>query len=171
MIDALKESLWTQFGASIDMLKHAIMLWPDEYWNTRKKFFYNAYHCLIFLDYYLTIPAKVFSSPLPFTIAESDHLLADAVDDLIPDRIYSKKELLDYLQSCREKCRRVIVGLTEERLKERWIEVEGTMNYSVLEILLYNMRHVQHHAAQLNLLLRQGINNAPDWVSRAEDEL
>ncbi len=91
--------------------------------------------------------------------------------DIIPDRVYSKKELLDYLQSSREKCHQLIEGLTEEKLKERWIEEEGTMNYAVLEILLYNMRHVQHHAAQLNLLLRQGINNAPDWVSRAEDEL
>lgn len=151
------------------MLKNAIVLWPDDFWNSRKRFFFNAYHCLIFLDYYLTIPAKVFSSPLSFTIAMSDNVLGDAVDDLIPDRIYSKKELLDYLQSCREKCRKVIAGLTEEKLKERWIEAEGTMNYSVLEILLYNMRHVQHHAAQLNLLLRQGINNAPDWVSRAEE--
>ena len=68
-------------------------------------------------------------------------------------------------------------GLTAEKLKERWIEepdqmaAGGTMDYSVLEILLYNMRHVQYHAAQLNLLLRQGINNAPDWVARAEEEV
>jgi hypothetical protein len=171
MINTLKESLWKQFGASIDMLKNAIMLWPEAYWNTNKKFFYNAYHCLIFLDYYLTIPAQPFSSPLPFTIAESDEVIGEAVDDLVPDRVYSKKELLGYLQSSREKCHKLIAGLTEEKLEERWIEESGTMNYSVLEILLYNMRHVQHHAAQLNLLLRQGINNAPDWVSRAKDDL
>ena len=34
------------------------------------------------------------------------------------------------------------------------------------ELLLYNMRHVQHHAAQLNLLLRQTTNSAPRWVSK-----
>jgi uncharacterized damage-inducible protein DinB len=45
------------------------------------------------------------------------------------------------------------------------------MQFSTLEILLYNMRHVQHHAAQLNLLLRQEINKAPDWVSQAEDDM
>jgi hypothetical protein len=171
MINALKESLWKQFGASIDMLKNAIQLYPEDQWNTNKKFFYNAYHCLVFLDYYLTIPPKNFSSPLRFTIIESGDVPADAIDDVIPDRIYTKKELLDYLQSSREKCRQVIAGLTAEKLEERWIEESGQMNYSVLEILLYNMRHVQHHAAQLNLLLRQGINNAPDWVSRAEDEM
>jgi len=171
MINALKESLWKQFGASIDMLKNAINLWPEAYWNTHKKFFYNAYHCLVFLDYYLTIPPKNFTSPLPFTIAEPDKVIEDAVDDLIPDRVYSKKELLDYLQSSREKCHKLIADLTEEKLNERWIEEPGDRNYSVLEILLYNMRHVQHHAAQLNLLLRQGINDAPGWVARAEDDL
>jgi DinB family protein len=171
MINTLKESLWKQFGASIDMLKNAILLWPEEDWNTEKKFFYMAYHCLVFLDYYLTIPPKDFSSPLPFTITESGDTPEDAIDDVIPDRIYSKKELLDYLQSSRAKCHTLIAGLTAEKLKERWIEEEGNMNYSILEILLYNMRHVQHHAGQLNLLLRKKINNAPGWVARAEDDL
>lgn len=170
MINILKESLWKQFGASIDMLKNAITLWPNEHWSTEKKFFYNAYHCLIFLDYYLTIPyQKNFSSPLPFTLAESVDIPAEAIDDIIPDRIYTKKELLDYLQSCREKCHTLIAELTEEKIKERWIEEDGGRNYVVLELLFYNMRHVQHHAAQLNFLLRQRINNAPDWVSRAKD--
>ena len=167
MMNILKESLWKQFGASIDMLKNAIILWPEEYWNTKKRFFYIAYHCLIFLDYYLTVPADNFSSPLPFTITESGDMPNDAVDDLVPDRMYTKEELLGYLQSNREKCHQLIAGLTEEKLSERWIEKSGTMNYSVLEIILYNMRHVQHHAAQLNLILRQNINDASVWVSRA----
>lgn len=172
MINALKESLWKQFGASIDMLGNAIQLWPEEYWDANKKFFYNAYHCLVFLDYYLTFPPQNFSSPLPFTITDPGEVPADAIDDVIPDRIYSKKELLDYLQSSREKCHRLIAGLTEEKLlNERWIEGDGDRNYSVTELLLYNMRHVQHHAAQLNMLLRQEINNAPDWVSRAKETL
>jgi DinB superfamily len=169
MLNALKESLWKQFGASIDMLKNAIELYPDDYWDANKKLFYMAYHTLIFLDYYLTIPPEDFSAALPFTITEPDNQPEDAIDDIIPNRIYSKNELLEYLQSSRNKCHLLISDLTEEKLAERWIEEEGTRNYSFFELLLYNMRHVQHHAAQLNLLLRQGINNAPRWVSRAEE--
>ena len=171
MITDLKENLWKQFGASIDMLKNAIALWPEAHWHTDKRFFYTAYHCLVFLDYYLSIPAKHMSSPLPFTIVAEDKIPEEALDDIVPDRIYSKEELLGYLQSNREKCRSVIAGLTEEKLKEQWIEVEGDRKYPVLELLLYNMRHVQHHAAQLNMLLRQRINEAPYWVSRAKDDL
>ena len=172
MIEGIKESLWKQFGASIDMLKNAIAMWPEEKWNTEKKFFYNAYHCLVFLEYYLTIPwKKNFSPSLSFTTADPDNLPADAIDDMIPDRVYSKNELLAYLQSSREKCHALIAGLTEKKLADRWIEEDGNRNYSVLELLIYNMRHVQHHAAQLNLLLRQRTNAAPRWVSRAKDEL
>ena len=181
MINILKECLWKNFGACIDMLKNAILLWPEAYWNTNIKFFYNAYHCLVFLDYYLTIPPKNFSSMLPFTLKEPADIPKDAIDDVVPDRIYSKEELLNYLQACRKKCHDVIAGLTEEKLKTRWVDESQTMDlalcsssalhYSVLEILFYNMRHVQHHAAQLNLLLRQTINNAPDYVSQAEDDL
>jgi hypothetical protein len=169
MIDLLKESLWKQFGASIDMLKNAITRWPEESWETNTKFFYNAYHCLVFLDYYLTIPAQRMSSPLPFTIKPAAEIPEDAIDDLVPDRIYRKAELLAYLELSREKCRRVIAGLMEEKLAERWIEVDDDRNYAVLELLLYNMRHVQHHAAQLNMLLRREINDVPRWVSRAKD--
>jgi uncharacterized damage-inducible protein DinB len=118
---------------------------------------------------------------LPFTLKEPQDIPEDAIDDIVPNRIYSKEELLNYLQSNRKKCHDVIAGLTEEKLTEKWIDdtqamdlalcSSDAMKYSVLEILFYNMRHVQHHAAQLNLLLRQTINKAPDYVSQAADDL
>jgi hypothetical protein len=181
MLTTLKQGLWKQFGASIDMLGNAIEAWPDSNWKANKRFFYLAYHSLVFLDYYLTIPPKDFISVLPFTLCDPGKLPADAVDDVVPDRMYSKTELLDYLRSCRQKCHKVILGLTDEKFNERWITGQGNMNlelsgadamhFSVLEILLYNMRHVQHHAAQLHLLLRQTLNTAPDFVSMAKDDL
>ncbi len=177
----LKNSFWKHFAASIDMLSNAIAMWPDDKWNSDKGFFYKAYHCAIFLDYYLTIPPKNFISPLAFTLTEPEYIPAEAIDDVVPDRIYSKKELLDYVRISREKCRKVISDLSEEKLHEPWISQSGrmdldlagsgTLQYSVLDILLYNLRHVQHHVGQLNLLLRQTINSAPEYVSLADDDL
>ncbi|KIC94353.1 DinB family protein [Flavihumibacter solisilvae] len=177
----LKCSLWKSFGGSIDMLNNAIELWPTELWDTKKKFFYIAYHTLVFLDYYLTIPPENFKSTLPFTLTDQAEIPEDAIDDVVPDRIYSKEELLTYTHFCREKCHSVIAGLTEDKLQERWIGQskhldlalcsQAAMSYSVLDILFYNLRHVQHHSAQLNLLLRQEIDNAPEYVSQAEDSL
>jgi hypothetical protein len=42
---------------------------------------------------------------------------------------------------------------------------------SVFELLLYNLRHVQHHAAQLNLILRQQVDAAASWVGRTAGDL
>jgi uncharacterized damage-inducible protein DinB len=39
------------------------------------------------------------------------------------------------------------------------------------ELLIYNMRHVQHHAAQLNMLLRERTNSAPNWVSKGGQKI
>jgi hypothetical protein len=163
MDNGIQESIWKQFGASIDMLENAIEMCPPTSWNSKSMFWYNAYHCLFFLDYYLTMQPENFSPPIPFTFSE--------FEDQLPDRVYTKEELLTYLHFDREKCRRLIRDLNEAGLRERWVNVSGTMDYSVFEILLYNMRHVQHHAAQLNLLLRQEINDAPTWVSRTDGDM
>jgi len=44
----------------------------------------------------------------------------------------------------------------------------GSLDLSFAELLLHSMRHVQHHAAQLNLLLRQHTDSAPGWIKRTE---
>jgi uncharacterized damage-inducible protein DinB len=118
---------------------------------------------LFFLDYYLTLEPTNFAPPEPFSMSE--------FEDRMPERVYSKAELLDYWQFCRHKCHDLIGGLTDEIAQSYWVNESKTMRYNVVEILLYNMRHVQHHAAQLNLLLRQQIENAPEWVFETTDKL
>ncbi|MCW3108313.1 MAG: hypothetical protein JWQ09_2819 [Segetibacter sp.] len=160
MFSSLKIILWQQFGASIDMLKNALVACPNELWNTESKFWYIGYHTLFYLDYNLSDAPGYFMPPVPFTLSELDPA------GVLPERVYSKAELLAYLGFGRQKCHDLIASLTEERAENRFIN--EYRNYSVFEILLYNMRHVQHHAAQLNLLLRQGMNDAPRWVSQTE---
>ena len=176
----VSEVLWKQFGGSIDMLARAVAAWPDNQWSS-KKFYYMAYHTAVFLDYYLTVPPKNFSSPLPYTLTEHAEIPSEVIDDVVPDRLYSKAELLSYIQESRFKCKRVISNLTDEQLQAPWIDKSDDLDltlsgrdalkYSVFEILLYNMRHVQHHAAQMNLMLRQQTGAAPDYVSHAGDGL
>ncbi|MEC5146166.1 DinB family protein [Chitinophaga sp. 212800010-3] len=165
MTQANRESLWKQFGGSIDMLINAVSAYPENLWYKEKKFFYISYHVAIFLDYYLTIPAGPLSSPLPFTL--SDDVPADGIDDIVPDRIYSQEEILAYLQASRTKCHELIIGMTESDYAKQWVEVDGNKEMPVFELFLYNMRHVQHHAAQLNMLVRRDTGNAPRWVRAA----
>lgn len=157
MLETIKESLDNQFGASVDMLENAIRMCPGEYWEAHQ-FWYQAFHCLFFLDYYLSENPHEFAPPPPFDESE--------FEDRLPDRVYSREELLTYLAYSRRRYGSLLAGLTPERLTARWVNASGSMDYSIHEILLYNLRHVQHHTAQLNLLLRQTINEAPEWVFR-----
>ncbi|HEY7357019.1 MAG TPA: DinB family protein, partial [Ktedonobacterales bacterium] len=90
-----------------------------------------------------------------------------------PERPYTKEELRAYLASLRQKCQTTLLALTDEQARRPveypWSEGRAV---SFLELLLYNMRHVQEHAAQLSLLLGQhGIpDEALDWRLRARDD-
>lgn len=163
MEESFKIVLWQQAGATIDMLENAIRMCPDSIWDDESQFWYNAYHCIFYLDYYSSEEPQYFSPPEPYTLSEFDPAGA------MPERVYTKSELLDYLEYGRQKCRNLIGGLTAERAVQRFIN--EYRDYSILEVILYNMRHVQHHSAQLNLLLRQKIDDAPRWVSVAKASL
>ena len=173
MDNSIKEIFWRQFGASIDMLKNVISNSPDDYFLTHERFYYMAYHTTVFLDYYLTIPPKDFAPLLSFSFTDADLRPAEAIDDLIPDKFYTKTEMLDYIQASREKSKKLIGSLTNEVDKERFTEDNETnaMDYPIMEILLYNMRHVQHHVAQLNLMIRQDLNQHMEWVFQAGENL
>lgn len=171
MDKATKEILWNQFGASIDMLINVVSNCPDNYFVQNPRFYFIAFHSTIFLDYYLTIPPNDFLPLLAFTQKKLKDRPKESIDDLIPNKIYGKQEIVDYLKQSREKCKLLIKNLTLENQKERFKEGDepNDMNYPILEILLYNMRHTQHHTAQLNMLLRQDIDKHMEWSFRAGD--
>jgi hypothetical protein len=161
-----KTIVWRQFGAAIDMLENAIVACPDKVWGDRpgfSEFWYLAYHTLFFLDIYLSDSAEGFAPPAPFGLEELDPA------GVLPPRVYTKDELLTYLEHGRIKCRAKIAALTDEKAHRHCGFERRDM--SVAELLLYTMRHVQHHAAQLNLVLRQTIDSAPPWVGRAKTGL
>ena len=85
---------------------------------------------------------------------------------VLPDRVYTKEEMLSYLEYGRNKCRNAIVSLTEKSAAEPGSPVRPDVG--VAELFLYNVRHVQHAAAQLNLVLRQQTDSAPRWVIKTD---
>lgn len=160
------DALWMQFGAAIDALENAIRACPDKVWDDRTlkpEFWYTAYHTLFWLDYYLADSPTGFSPPAPFGMEEMDPA------GVLPERVYSQDELLRYLQHGRIKCRTLLAGLTPVGAAARYIS--GKIDFSRVEILLYTMRHVQHHAGQLNLLLRQTVDAGSRWTFQAKQPL
>ncbi len=161
-----KQMVWQQFGAAIDMLQNGIKACPDGLWGDRShrpEVWYVTYHALFYLDCYLAESEASFKPPFPFNLDELDER------GLMPERVYSKDELLKYLEHGRAKMRSRIVSMTETEANRKcgfsWLDL------SVAELLLYNMRHVQHHAAQVNLILSQHGLAAPRWVRKSAKEL
>jgi len=162
----MKIIIWQQFGAAIDMLENAILACPDDVWGNQieqNEFWYIAFHSLFYLDLYLSESDKGFTPPAPFTLEELDER------GVLPDRVYTRNELLKYVDHGRQKCRSIVASMTEEQANKRcgfeWLDI------SVSEILLYNMRHVQHHAAQLNFILGKKIGSAPRWVRKTKHSI
>ncbi|MBZ4043790.1 hypothetical protein [Flavobacterium hibisci] len=108
MNTSIKESIWNQFGASIDMLINVISNCKDDHFPSQKRFYYIAYHSALFLDYYLTLPPSDFNPILTFTQMNNDEKPLESIGDLIPDKIYSKQELINYVERSREKCKNII---------------------------------------------------------------
>ena len=175
-----RTALWQQFGAAIAMLENALVACPESLWNERlwrtppppefpppfAEFWYVSFHALVWLDLYLSgVPEEAFAPPAPFSQEALDSVEA------LPTHPYTKEELCAYLASLREKCHTRLLALTDEQAR-RPVEYPwaGGQSISYLELLLYTLRHVQEHAAQLSLLLGQhALPDADlDWVARAK---
>lgn len=162
---ALKSAVWQQFGAAIDTLDDALRLCPDALWTAALwnddddarygQYWYIAYHALFWLDLFLGGSYEDFVPPAPF------------IRGRLPETPFTKEQIQAYLILCRRKCQSTIESLTDEQVYQRCIF--NWMEPTYLELQLYSMRHIQEHAAQLNLMLGQHGVTGQDWIPKARD--
>jgi len=98
-------------------------------------FWYVSYHTIFWLDLYLTGEVEGFVPPTPFTLDELNPA------GVLPPRVYSREELIGYLEHCRHKCLETIGALTHERAYRLCRFPWGELPFA--ELLLDNLRHVQ----------------------------
>ena len=145
---------------AIDSFGDALHSCPDELWEKRlwedepdqwvaagfSAYWYLCYHTLFWLDLYLTGAEEGFAPPKPFDLVEM------AANEVLP-RTYTREELLGYLETCRQNYQETIGALSIEQAHRVCRFPWGELPFA--ELLLYTMRHVQEHAAQLHLFLGQ----------------
>ena len=155
------EAVARQFGAALEMVGNAIEACPDELWfdpSRKPAFWYVAYHVLFWTDLYLHGRLEGFAPPAPHNLDELDPV------GLVPDPPCTQEQMRAYLTHCRARMRQVFGALTNDQVHAPsgidWIEGERG------ELQLYNLRHVQHHAGQLQMMLRQAGVEPPRWVKR-----
>lgn len=159
----MQDAIYQQFGASVDSLEAAIQACPKALWKTGERWhqpWYLAFHTVFWLDLYLSESASKYQPPPPFTRCELEA-------NVFPERPYTQEEILSWLQLSRKNLTKRLATISTREDARRschlhWGEMEAA------ELLLYNLRHVQHHAAQINLLIRQSGGEPSAWVMRTD---
>ncbi len=159
-----RTALESQLFATIDTLENAIRACPPRLWAEattpiERRFWYLAYHTIFWLDRYFTLTPQEHMPPAPYTMSELDP------NGAYPKMPYSPQQLLEYLDYDRAKCRALFAALDDAAILE---PSRHRPELSVFEFTMYQLRHNQHHAAQLNLMLRQGGVEPPRWVARGQ---
>ena len=168
------EMLWRQFGAALDDFGTALRDCPDELWEKKlwgdqpdqwvaagfSTYWYLCYHTLFWLDLYLTGAEEGFFPPAPFDLVEMEK------GEVLP-RTYTRQELSGYLEHCRRRCRETIDALSIQQAHRLCRFSWGELPFA--ELLLYTLRHVQEHAAQLHMFLGQQAGRSSRWAARVRE--
>lgn len=165
MLDTWKTLIAGQFEAALCTLSLCIDRCGEAAWNApvgTHPFCRVAFHTLFFTDYYLGANEDAFRSQ-PF---HRDHpeLFCDYKELAWrePVLLYDKPAVQSYLQHCRDKAAAVTAA-----------EIAATLRgpcgfarkvFTRAELHVYNIRHIQHHAAQLSLRLRIDAGEDIPWV-------
>jgi hypothetical protein len=155
MLDTLKQMIASQYEASLCTLSTCIDRCPESAWHLPigiYEFSQVAFHTLFFADCYLG-PNRESLRQQPFHL-ENKAFFNDyeQLEARKPVGIYDRPALQKYMRHCRGKAADAVASATADSLRAhsgfRWRDC------SRAELHVYNIRHIQHHAAQLILRLR-----------------
>lgn len=147
--DHLKQILLGQYEAALCMFHETLAACPTELWDGKIAFLtfgQTAYHTLFFTDYYLS------RSEHDFELRDVNVTGGDERTDAVSAGL-GKDQTMAYLLICREKMRAALASETAESLQAP--SAFERRNFSRGELHIYNIRHIQHHLAQLQAYLRR----------------
>ncbi len=166
--ETLRSVLKSQYHAALAMLRETVEQCPDNVWTSAEhvnSFWQVAYHTLFFTHLYLQPNEEAFK-PWEHHQSRVQHEdgLAGPRDPksnlpLIPEP-YTKAEVSKYWNFCDEMVDGAVdtLNLQDPTSGFSWYKV------SKFEHQLINIRHIQHHTAQLADRLRSTANVGTRWV-------
>jgi hypothetical protein len=166
----MKAVLKSQYLAALEMLRRAIDACHDSVWDDpafKNRFWRVAYHVLFYTDLYLSRSENDFR-PWEKHIHEINFLSAipwEPEREAAVAEPYSKEDILDYLH-------RVADGVGP-RVDATDLDAPSGFSwlpFNKLELQIYNIRHIQHHAAQLIERVRQATGVGIEWVGTTDGE-
>jgi DinB superfamily len=166
MLETLRKLIIHQFEAAASTINACIDQCPDAAWNgpvVNLKFCQATFHALFYADYYLGQTEEDFRKE-PFH-RENAHVFRDyeELEPRAPVLLYEKPWIKTYVQYCRKRCHEVVGAETADELTAK--TKFPRKDFSRAELHVYNIRHLQHHAAQLSMRLRLDSQTDIPWFS------
>ena len=167
MLDAVQNALTGQYEAALTMFHEAVSRCPDDHWEGNVgnyPFWHVAYHAIYYTDLYLSPHLDSFQPPAFHR--EYYQFFGRPVppsnEPFVADIPYDRETILAYVQHCRQKVSRSVEAETPESLRGP----SGFWWYKIprFEFHLNNIRHLQHHAAQMSLYLKRTSGIDIEWV-------
>ncbi len=146
-----KKLVLSQFDAAFAMLEECIRKCPAAHWRKKVgtwQFWHVAYHALYGTDGYCVRNHTDWKPHKRFHPGGMDDVMKE-----FPTRLLSKRTMVDYCAHVRRKVHASV-------MKETARTMAGPAGFPWLsiprgELLLYNLRHFQHHIGQLGASLRR----------------
>ncbi|MFT4557409.1 MAG: hypothetical protein ACKVII_12050 [Planctomycetales bacterium] len=161
MLKTWQQLISGQYGAALCMLSRCIDQCPESLWNEPVG---NLKFCQVvfFTDFYLEDSDRTFRDQ-PFHRENADFFRDyEELEYVEQKQLYDRASIRKYLQHCRTKFARVIAEETEQTLVARC--GFERRDFSLAELHVCNVRHIQHHASQLSLHLRRETGEGVPWV-------
>lgn len=165
MLDTLEELIADQFEAAFCMLKTCISRCPDAAWDepvANLRFCQVAFHALRFADFYLGQNADALNRQPFHRDLEPFFRDYEELEDRVQVLLYDKPSIQTSLEHGRKKAAEVIAAETVEPLTDPSGFERRTFSRAELHVL--NVRHIQHHTAQLSLRLRIDSQRDIPWI-------
>jgi hypothetical protein len=163
----VKSALLRQYLAALATLQQCIDMADDETWaapHPDTAVNQVVFHTLFFADLYLNHGESGFrDQPLHRQNAAffQDY---EELEDRAPKNFYDREACIRYLEYCRSKASSTLNGETADVLM-------GDCGFPFrqmtrVELHVYNIRHIQHHAAQLGLRNQLRGGEPLRWISK-----
>ena len=112
-----------------------------------------AYHCLFYLDFYMTTDMSAFQTPEYIRGGVEEDPINEHGAARFPDSVYPRELLLRYLDHGRTRMRDVLSSSTDEDLKKTCPQYHPHAGKTFEQLVHVNLAHVREHGEQIDSLV------------------
>ncbi|RUT40463.1 DinB family protein [Paenibacillus anaericanus] len=156
MSDKMVTVLRRQFEPTVEMLKNLIEVCPDDFWfDAKHKYWKQIFHATTSMKFWFRQQKDE-----EFIIPDFGKDVTEDLDKECSD-YPTKEEMKNYVEEISSVARKFFDELTDDKLLEPCVLYEEITR---TDVILMQIRHVQHHIGYCNNILNSNHLEAAKWL-------